>query len=65
MFNDLNVAAFIDPLSAYDQPEFTSLRTTFKPTSVHCEERRTNRSDKHKLTPPCDEIRPFVYLGIR
>lgn len=26
-----------------------SFRTTFKPTSVHCEERRTIRTDKHKL----------------
>ena len=63
IFNDPNVAAFIDhavPLSTYDQSEFTSLRTTFEPTSVHCEERRTNRSDEHKLTPPRDGIHPLV-----
>ena len=43
------------PFYTYDQPGDTSLRTTFKPTSVHCEERSTNRTTnptKHELTPP-------------
>ena len=50
----------------YDQPEFTSLRTTFKPTSVHCEERRTNidaRSNKHNSAHSSarDGICPFIW----
>ena len=46
----------------YDQPEFTSLRTTFKPTSVHCEERRTS-SNKHNYAHSSarDGIRLFIW----
>ena len=47
----LQFSLLMQPVFVYLWPPAWSypLRTTFKPTSVHCEERRTIKTDKHRL----------------